>query len=315
MRAVPGASGHGISSTTVALLSVVVAAIVLGALVVIVAPSIPTSSVLGSSTVTTTASVSPGAVALNETVRTNCYIMGQPIGAGVQILSDGGSPISGVNVTAHVVGNQCGGFDVSTPLTNSSGWVKLPGKPGAYNLTFSYFGNQYNVGVPMYPVSLTVIRVQVPSGFWTVDVRTYGGYPGEPIAGDLISARNGTTPFQLKISLGSSSVKVGQFLPIKVSFIGAGASSTSYRWVTVVATNSQGLVVSNFSQRQDNLFFLGGTTAAGLLRGFSSDDGWNATPHPPEFTVPVTPGTYTVTVVSTVDGRTLTASDVVQVIP
>jgi hypothetical protein len=235
----------------------------------------------------------------------------------VQILSDGGSPVVGVDVTAQVVGNQCGGFNIPGTVTNSSGWIVLPGEPAAYNLTFRYLGHEYNVGAPMYPVSLTVIRVQVPSGFWTVDVRTYGGYPGEPIAGpvDLTSGVTEVAPLQLKITLGNPSVKEGQFLPIEVSFVGSGASNASYPWVTVAVTNSQGLVVSNFSQRQPNLFFLGGRAATGLLRGFSSDGGWNATPHPPEFTVPVTPGTYAVKVESTIGGRTYAAIEVVQVIP
>ena len=242
--------------------------------------------------------------------------LGESAGAALQVVSESGSPIAGVQVTGQTVA-QCLVTEVWHAVTNSTGWIRQGGGYGAYNMTFSYSGRVYNVGAPTYPVSVTVVRVQVPSGFWTLDVRTYGGYPGEPIAGpvDLTSGAIAASPFQLGITLGNSSVKEGEQLPIEVSFVGQRASDSSYPWVTVVATNSQGTIVSNFSQRQPDLFFLGGSAAASLLRGYSSDDGWNANPHPPEFTVPVTPGTYTVTVKSTIGGRTLMARGVVQVIP
>jgi len=275
-----------------------------------------TASTASANTITVTAGASGTCASYSTNTTTAAItISGESAGAAVQVVSQSGSPIAGVEITGQTV-VQCEVTEVWHAVTNSTGWIRQGGGYGAYNLTFSYSGHAYNVAAPTYPVSLTVIRVQVPSGFWTLDVRTYGGYPGEPISGpiDLTSAAIGTSPFRLAISLGNSSVKEGQQLPIEVSFVGQGASDASYPWVTVVATNSQGTIVSNFSQRQPNLYFLGGSAAASLLRGFSSDNGWNANPHPPEFTVPVAPGTYTVTVTSMVGGRTLMASGVVQVV-
>lgn len=275
------------------------------------------ASTRSASTVTVTAGASETCTSYStNTTAAATMILGESVGAAVQVVSESGSPVAGVEITGQTVA-QCEIIEVWHAVTNSTGWIRQGGGFGAYNLTFTYSGRAYNVGAPTYPVSLTVVRVQVPSGFWSLDVRTYGGYPGEQILGpvDLTSGAIGTTPFRLAISLGNSSVKEGQQLPIEVSFVGQGASDASYQWVTVVATNSQGAIVSNFSQRQPNLFFLGGRSASSLLRGFSSDDGWNANPHPPEFTVPVTPGTYTATVKCTIGGRTLMASGVVQVVP
>jgi hypothetical protein len=275
-----------------------------------------TSSIALVSVVTVTAGASGVCTSYSTNTTTAAGVnYGDLGGAALQVVSENGSPIAGVEITGQTVA-QCEITGVWQAVTNYTGWIREGEGLGAYNLTFTYSGHVYNVGTPTYPASLTVIRVQVPSGFWTLDVRAFGGYPGEPISGpvDLTSGTTGTSPFRLEISLGNSSVKEGQQLPIEVSFVGLGASNASYPWVTVVATNSQGTVVSNFSGRQPNLYFLGGRAATGLLRGFSSDNDWNANPHPPEFTVPVTPGNYTVTVTSIVGGRTLMASDVVQVV-
>jgi len=69
-------------------------------------------------------------------------------------------------------------------------------------------------------------------------------------------------------------------------------------------------VVGSFYQRVENLYFLPG---ASNLRGFTTYDDWNVRPFPPEFNVPVTPGTYTMTIETEIDGRLLVASGPFQV--
>jgi len=102
---------------------------------------------------------------------TTCTFSGQLQGVALQVISDIGSPVSGAMIAGQTIGDQCGNFSVPGAVTNSTGWVSLPGDPGAYNLTVSYSGREYNIGAPMYPISLTLIKVQVPSGLWTIETR------------------------------------------------------------------------------------------------------------------------------------------------
>ena len=240
----------------------------------------------------------------------NCFFSGEPWGVALQVLSNSGSPVPGVEITGGTVGNQCGDYSIPGVVTNSTGWVTLPGNPGAYNLTVNYSGREYNIGAPMFPISLTQIKIHVPSGLWTIEAR-YGTVQGFPFIGpSYVSSNPG--PLQLNITLSTSTVKQGSDLPVKVSFVGAGASDASYANVTLTVTNSQGVVVGNSYQKVEDLYFLPG---AANLRGFTSYDDWNVRSFPPEFNVPVTPGMYTIAIETEVDGRLLMASGPFHVTP
>ena len=99
----------------------------------------------------------------STSVTTDCHVSGAPGGTDVRVLSDSGSPIAGVDVTGRTVRAYCGDFAVSS-VTNSTGWVELSSALGAYNLSIRYSGHVYNIGAPMYPLSLTVLTIEVPSG-------------------------------------------------------------------------------------------------------------------------------------------------------
>jgi hypothetical protein len=254
-----------------------------------------------------TTSTNSGSLATTTPI---CYFSGEPWGVALQVLSDGGSPVPGVEITGRTVGNQCGDYSISSSATNSTGWVTLPGNPGAYNLTVSYSGREYNVGAPMFPISLTTIKIHVPTGLWTIEAR-YGTVHGFPFVGpSYVSKSPGS--LQLNVTLSASTARQGSDLPVKLSFIGPGASDASHANVTLTVTNSQGVVVGNSYQRVEDLYFLPG---AASLRGFTSFDDWNVRSFPPEFNVPVTPGMYTITISAEVDGRLLMAGGPFQVTP
>ena len=172
-------------------------------------------------------------------------------------------------------------------------------------------GHNYTATAPQYPMQLTVVTIHVPSGLWTVDIgggSRFNGGAG-PINGPSYSS-SPSGSLQLNITLGSSSVSEGDYLPIQVSFLGAKAADANFAWITMQVTNSQGSIVGNFSQRVPDLYFLSGVQT---LRGFTSYDGWNAATHPPQFDVPISPGTYRVSVSTEIDGEVLTASGQFQV--
>lgn len=224
-----------------------------------------------------------------------------PAGVDIQVLTDAGSPVAGAEVSGQTVGDQCGDFRIPTTATNSTGSLGLEGVPGAYNLTVNYAGRNYDIGAPMYPISLTTIILKVPSGFWTLDVRE-GGLIGLAISGPSFVS-NGTGSPRLNVTLGSSSVKQGDYLPIMVEFVGAGASSASDVHVNMTVTNSSGAVMFSISQAMPDLYL---STGATNLRGLYGYLGWDANYHTGNPT-PVPVGTYMLTITAEVGGDTLQA--------
>ena len=230
-----------------------------------------------------------------------------PQGVNIRILTDAGSPVAGGEVSGQTVGDQCGDFRIPTTATNSTGSLSLEGVPGAYNLTVSYSGRDYDIGAPMYPISLTTIILKVPSGFWTIDVRE-GTLGGLAISGPSFVS-NGTESPHLNVTLGSSRVKQGDYLPIMVAFVGAGASGASGVDVDMTVTNSTGAVMFSISQAMPSLYL---STGATNLRGLSGYLGWNADYHTGN-PAPVPVGTYTLTITAVVGGNTLRATGSFQV--
>jgi len=266
---------------------------------------------ISTTTVTTTATMGAGgSSAVSSTQSTACFFAGEPIGVWLRTVSDtSGAPLGGVTFTGANVGNQCGDSSIAPVTTNSTGWIVLPGEPGSYNLTMTYAGRQYpSIDFPMYPVTATVATIDLPSRIFSVDVRTYG-------TNDTYSGPSATASFgnlSLKMTLASSSVKAGQFLPIRVEFVGPGAWNSSYLFQTLRVTNASGTLVFNATQRIPSLSPMTYTSA---LRDFVTSNGWNARPYPQPDGVPIQPGLYQVTISAEVAGYLFVATQSVQVVP
>jgi len=161
--------------------------------------------------------------------------------------------------------------------------------------------------VPMYPVTLTLVTVDLPSGIFSVDVRTYG-------ANDNYSGPSATSSFgdlSLKMTLPNSSVKAGQFLPIRVEFVGPGAWNASYGFQTLRVTNATDTVVFNATERIPSLSPM---TYTGALQDFVFSNGWNANYYPEPAGVPIQPGQYQLTISVEVAGHLFVTTQAVQVV-
>ena len=264
------------------------------------------STAIQSTTATTGASVNS---TISSSQSTPCFIAGESIGVWLRTVSDtSGAPLGGVTLTASNTGNQCGNSSAITVTTNSTGWTILPEQLGSYNLTVAYAGRQYpSMDVPMYPVTLTLVTVDLPSGVFSVDVRTYG-------ANDNYSGPSATSSFgdlSLKTTLANSSVKAGQFLPIRAEFVGPGAWNASYEFQTLRVTNATGTVVFNATERIPSLSPMTYTSA---LQDFVFSNGWNANYYPEPAGVPIQPGQYEVTISVEVAGHLYLATQAVEVV-
>jgi len=247
-----------------------------------------------------------------------CSIAGQPAGFLFRILSNSSSaPVIGANVTArHFEASvNCDGslFPGDTTIahfqTDGSLWYSLDSSnAGFYNLTMTYEGHQYpSMIVPMYPVTLTLVTVDLPSGAFSVDVRTYG-------ANDNYSGPSAISSFgnlSLKMTLANSSVKAGQFLPIRVELVGPGAWNASYGFQTLRVTNATGTVVFNATGRIPSLSPMTYTSA---LQDFVFSNGWNANYYPEPAGVTIQPGQYGVTISVEVAGHLFVTTQAVQVV-
>jgi hypothetical protein len=236
--------------------------------------------------------------------------MGMPIGVAVHVISDSsGSPLGGVTFNGANVGNQCGNSTISPITTNSSGWGSLPGNLGSYDLSFSYLGHEYpDINIPMYPVTLTEVTLQLPSGIFSVDVLEYGG--GQSFVGPTSSASYGK--LTLNVTLGSSTVRTDQFLPIRVAFMGPGAWNASYVPITLIVTSASGTLVFNATQRAPSLYSMAYSSA---LQGLITYNGWNARPYPLPDGVPIALGNYEVTIEAEVVGHLFVAQTSFRVVP
>ena len=244
---------------------------------------------------------------LRQPTTTECTISGMPQGVDIRVLTDAGLPVAGAVVSGQTVGDECGDFGIPSTATNSTGWLSLGGVPGAYSLTVSYSGRSYDIGAPMYPIALTTVVLKVPSGYWTMNVLE-GTLGGLAISGPSFVS-NGTASPLLNVTLGSSSVKQGDYLPIMVAFVGAGASGASDVDVNMTVTNSTRAVMFSMSQAMPDLYI---STGAVNLRGLSGYLGWNADYHTASGG-PVPVGTYTLTTTAMVGGNILRATGSFQV--
>ena len=162
---------------TTILVMVVVAIIVVAMLgyVILSSPLTPGLSTVTSSTAQLMTSPSASATSSSGTSTTTiCNVSAYPFGIVLQVLSDSGSPIQGVEVTGETLANYCGGQQTNqlpSSMTNSTGWVSfLEGYPGSYELTVSYSGNGYNVTVPTTPTFATYATFMIPSGNLTTSL-------------------------------------------------------------------------------------------------------------------------------------------------
>jgi hypothetical protein len=264
------------------------------------------SSAAQSTTASTEASANS---TISNSQSTPCFIAGESIGVWLRTVSDAsGAPLGGVTLTAANTGNQCGNSSAITVTTNSTGWTILPEQLGSYNLTVAYAGRQYpSMDVPMYPVTLSLVTVDLPSGTFSVDVRTYG-------TNDNFSGPSAISSFgnlSLKMTLANSSVKAGQNLPIRVEFVGSGAWNASYGFQTLRVTNATGTVVFNVTERIPSLSPMTYTSA---LQDFAFSNGWNANYYPEPAGVPIQPGQYGVTISVEVAGHLFVTTQTVQVV-
>ena len=100
-----------------------------------------------------------------------CTYSGETVGVLFRLVSDTGSPISGVQIKGQSVvycntERQVQALPPAT--TNSSGWADMrDGNGGNYYLTFGYAGTSYNVMISVEPVALTLATLKLPSGILT----------------------------------------------------------------------------------------------------------------------------------------------------
>lgn len=269
------------------------------------------SSASASTILTTTSSSSQSSsrTTTSNITSTQCTFSGESIGVWLRTVSDSsGAPIAGVNFTAANIENQCGG-STTAATTNSSGWIIFPSQLGAYNLTMTYDGRHYPpMFFPMYPVTETLVTVSLPSGHFSVDVRTYG--QSNDFSGP--SATDSFGNLSLKMTLANPTVKQGQNLPIRVEFIGPGAWNASYLIQSLRITNASGMVVFNMTERIPSLSPMPYTDS---LQDFVFSNGWNANYYPQPVGVPIPTGQYQVTISVQVGGHLFAATQTVQVVP
>jgi len=268
---------------------------------------IPISATSTSNTASTAASSSSYSAA-STSLSAECTFTGESAGAELRVVSDAsGSPIGGVSFGGANVG-PCGNIDIPPATTNSTGLFYLPGGGGYYDLNVSYQGRQYpEMSIAVYPVTLTIVTVHLPSGVFSVDIVPYGRVYS-------FTGPSGTSTYgklTLNVTLANSTVKTEEFLPIKVAFTGPGAWNASSGQVNLTVTNSSGAIVFNSTGRSPSLSPMPFTNS---LEGFTTYNGWNAMPYPgpPE---PIAPGNYLLTIKAEVNGHLYSVTETVQVIP
>lgn len=107
-----------------------------------------------------------------------CTYSGETVGVLFRLVSDTGSPISGVQIKGQSVvycntERQVQALPLAT--TNSSGWADMrDGNGGNYYLTFGYAGTSYNVMISVEPVALTLATLKLPSGILTTQDCAFG---------------------------------------------------------------------------------------------------------------------------------------------
>jgi hypothetical protein len=279
--------------------------------------SVQSSSLTSNTTTTSTPNLGKTYTIIASSITLTCVITytitGQSAGARLHVLSDSGSPIVGAQIRGHeiygytIVGTRtvaCGNCNFTDIVTDSSGLVSLPGLVGSYYLTIAYQGRLYNMSIPMYPVQLTEVTLRIPSGVLSVEVLPYGERP----------AMNGpsfATTFrglQLNVTLGSYTVKAGEFQPIRLAFLGSGAWNASYTEVSTIVNNSTGENVWNMTERIPALYSIPYTN---LLQEYVTYIGW--IPRTDDQNIPITPGEYTMVISANIDGQLLKVQGTVQV--
>jgi len=108
-----------------------------------------------------------------------CTITAEGTGTFVTVLSDGGQPIQGAQVSGERVTEVNGATceeTIGTFLTNSTGSVLITPNIGSYyQLTIQYQGKTFSAQAPIQPMSGTYVTLKIPSGNVTVSEVPYGG--------------------------------------------------------------------------------------------------------------------------------------------
>jgi len=139
---------------------------------------ISTRTVTATSVVSQISTVTVPLTALETSTQYTCVDSGPPIGAALRLLNDSDFPIPGVQISGIAVGycnneRQVQVLPVST--TNSSGWALWTQENfGNYFLSFSHFGQNWNITLPTSPTALTLATYHLISGNLTVVVCYYG---------------------------------------------------------------------------------------------------------------------------------------------
>ncbi|MHB2035767.1 MAG: hypothetical protein ACYCPW_03375 [Nitrososphaerales archaeon] len=113
----------------------------------------------------------------STTANTTCIVTGGPDGVYLRIVTDSGSPVSGVNITGEAIVSinwqLCNEGQVIAS-TNSTGWASLGDYAGNYGLHFLHSGTIYNMTVDTRPVAMTLDTFSVPSGNLSTQYCMYG---------------------------------------------------------------------------------------------------------------------------------------------
>lgn len=101
-----------------------------------------------------------------------------PQGYYLQVVTDSGSPLSGLAISVQSAPNaSCNQSDVhltgKSETTNSSGWIFVQG--WLYYLVFTYSGRTYNFTLQSDPMAWTLATINVPSGMLTSHICGLGG--------------------------------------------------------------------------------------------------------------------------------------------
>lgn len=134
--------------------------------------SVSTVTAVSTTVVSTSTTVNSSSVISTATTTTgvSCIVAGYPDGIYLQVLTNSGSPISGLAVSGQAIYSVCGqtySNSVATS-TNSTGWAYLGSNPGYYYISFTYNGANYDLTIPSQPITMSIATYYVPSGNLTV---------------------------------------------------------------------------------------------------------------------------------------------------
>jgi uncharacterized membrane protein YtjA (UPF0391 family) len=140
-----------------------------------------TSTAIFVSTTTTQVTVTAqGSSTTSSAMNTTCVAaVPPPQGIYLKVVTDGGTPVSGLNVTSqYEVNASCDRNEAtltsSFAVTNSSGWMLFQaGYP--WYFVFSYSGHTYNFTVNSDPVAWTLATIALPSGSLATQICGLGG--------------------------------------------------------------------------------------------------------------------------------------------